>query len=198
MARKIRPRWRQVLQRHHYTFRYDYFNSIFETRWKEDLSAKTSNQSRKDQTVFSRQTLKTRKDGWEGFALMYCIYSYQSDPTKIEMGFDCTNYQHQFREALGGNAMFFESGHHVCQTIFLNEELKHLWTWDGIDEKKIIGKKWWHQLGHRWQHYLRVVPGMMFINGKNRTFYAGAWTMVNMHEVACISGIAAAYGLGAE
>lgn len=54
---------------------------------------------------------------------------------------------------------------------------------------------------------------MMFINGKNHTIYAGSWTMVvsqftgidknmtdreqNMHEIACISGIAAAYRLGA-
>jgi predicted NAD/FAD-binding protein len=43
-----------------------------------------------------------------------------------------------------------------------------------------------------------VVPGMMFINGKNRTWFAGSWTLVNMHELACVSGIAAAYRLGAD
>ena len=39
---------------------------------------------------------------------------------------------------------------------------------------------------------------MMFLNGKNNTFFAGSWTLVNMHEMACVSGIAAAYRLGAE
>ena len=38
----------------------------------------------------------------------------------------------------------------------------------------------------------------MFINGKHSTLYAGSWTLVNMHEMACVSGIAAAYRLGAE
>ena len=39
---------------------------------------------------------------------------------------------------------------------------------------------------------------MMFINGKNHTWFAGSWTLVNMHEMACVSGIAAAWRLGAE
>ena len=38
----------------------------------------------------------------------------------------------------------------------------------------------------------------MFLNGKNSTWFAGSWTLVNMHEMACVSGIAAAYRLGAE
>lgn len=42
---------------------------------------------------------------------------------------------------------------------------------------------------------------MMFINkplkGSHTTF-AGSWTLVNMHEMACVSGIAAAVRLGAE
>jgi hypothetical protein len=38
---------------------------------------------------------------------------------------------------------------------------------------------------------------MMFINGKNQTWFGGPWTLVNMHELACVSGIAAAYRLGA-
>ena len=67
---------------------------------------------------------------------------------------------------------------HVFQSIFLDKTQRNLWTIDQIDEDKIIEKKWWHQLGHKWQHYVRVVPGMMFINGKNRTLYAGSWTLV--------------------
>ncbi|KAL8718488.1 MAG: hypothetical protein Q9181_008194, partial [Wetmoreana brouardii] len=90
---------------------------------------------------------------------------------------------------------------HVFQSIFLDKTNSHLWTIDSIDESKIIEKKWRHQLGHRWQHYVRVVPNMMFINRPLRdthTTFAGSWTLVNMHEMACVSGIAAAYRLGAE
>ncbi|KAF9892117.1 hypothetical protein FE257_002523 [Aspergillus nanangensis] len=176
-----------------------YFNRIFETRFKPDLCAEGTTQARKDQIAFAKQQPRSRRDGWDGFAPMYYTHSYSAAPDKIEMGFDCTNYQHQFREGLGEDgALAPEPDRHVYQTIFLDQRQKELWSWEGIDESKIIAKKWWHQFGHCWQHYMRVVPGMMFINGKNRTLYAGAWTMVNMHEIACISGIAAAYRLGAD
>lgn len=58
---------------------------------------------------------------------------------------------------------------HVFQSIFLDKSNKEMWTIGEIDESKVIERKWWHQLGHRWQHYVRVVPCMMFLNGKNRT-----------------------------
>ncbi|PLB33860.1 putative flavin-containing amine oxidasedehydrogenase [Aspergillus candidus] len=176
-----------------------YFANNFETRFRTELCGYTSTEARKDQAAFARQQPPlSRKDGWEGFAPMYFTHSLPSAPDRIEMGFDCSHYQHQFREALGEDTPAPEPDRHVYQSIFLNDEESHLWTLDGIDENKIIARKWWHQFGHRWQHYLRVVPGMMFINGKNRTLYAGSWTMVNMHEIAVISGIAAAYRLGAE
>ena len=55
---------------------------------------------------------------------------------------------------------------------------RDMWTIGEIDESKIIKRNWWHQLGHRWQHYLRVVPGMMFLHGRNSTYFAGSWTLV--------------------
>ncbi|KAL5337612.1 hypothetical protein BJX70DRAFT_227391 [Aspergillus crustosus] len=175
-----------------------YFNKIFETKVTEELCAEPQNQRQEEQLAFAKKESRCEKDGWTGFNPMYYIHSYDKEQDKIEMGFDCSNYQHQFRESVGvGNAPY-PADQHVYQTIFLNKDRQDLWTWDEIDEQKIIGKKWWHQFGHRWQHYVRVVPGMMFINGKNNTFYAGAWTLVNMHEIACISGIAAAYRLGAS
>jgi len=67
---------------------------------------------------------------------------------------------------------------HVFQSIFLDKTERHLWMIDQIDDTKVIEKKWWHQLGHRWQHHVRVVPSMMFINGKNHTWFAGSWTLV--------------------
>ncbi|KAF2205088.1 FAD/NAD(P)-binding domain-containing protein [Delitschia confertaspora ATCC 74209] len=126
------------------------------------------------------------------FKPMYMIKMYPSDKSKLEMCFDCTNYQSQFPPKVP-----FEN--HVFQTIFLNKHRDgHLWTDNEIDEKKIIRKDWWHQLCHSWTHYLLVVPWMWLLQGRQRTRFAAAWTLVNAHEVAVISGIAAAVDLGAN
>lgn len=62
-----------------------------------------------------------------------------------------------------------------------------------------VREDWWHQLCHTWKHYASVVPFMWALNRNSRhTTYAGAWTLVNAHEVAIISGMAAAYKLGAD
>nr|OQO29574.1 hypothetical protein B0A51_03655 [Rachicladosporium sp. CCFEE 5018] len=128
----------------------------------------------------------------EKFKPMYMIKMYPQDLTKLEMCFDCTNYQSQFPPEVP-----FEN--HVFQTIFLNKERDgHLWSIDEIDESKIIRKDWWHQLCHSFTHYLFVVPWMWLLNGKRHTRFAASWTMVNAHEVACISGISAAVDLGAD
>ncbi|KAK5134275.1 hypothetical protein LTR08_006819 [Meristemomyces frigidus] len=129
--------------------------------------------------------------GKDNFKAMYLIRMYQQDLTKLEMCFDCTNYQAQFPPNVP-----FEK--HVFQTIFLNKDRDgHLWTIDEIDESKIIRKDWWHQLCHSFTHYLFVVPWMWLLQGKRHTRFASSWTMVNAHEVACMSGIAAAVDLGA-
>jgi predicted NAD/FAD-binding protein len=128
----------------------------------------------------------------DNFKPMYLIKMYPQDLTKLEMCFDCTNYQAQFPPSVP-----FDN--HVFQTIFLNNERDgHLWSIDQIDESKIIRKDWWHQLCHSFTHYLFVVPWMWLLQGKRHTRYAAAWTMVNAHEVACISGISAAVDLGAD
>lgn len=128
----------------------------------------------------------------DNFKAMYLIRNYQQDLTKLEMCFDCTNYQAQFPPDVP-----FEK--HVFQTIFLNKERDgHLWAIDEIDESKIIRKDWWHQLCHSWTHYLFVAPWMWLLQGKRHTRYAASWTLVNAHEVACISGISAAVDLGAD
>ena len=51
---------------------------------------------------------------------------------------------------------------------------------------------------HSYTHYLLVVPWIMFLQAKNHTRFAGSWTLVNAHEIAVISGIAAAVDLGAD
>jgi hypothetical protein len=43
-----------------------------------------------------------------------------------------------------------------------------------------------------------LVPWMWLLQGRRHTRYAAAWTLVNAHEVAVISGIAAAVDLGAS
>jgi len=53
-------------------------------------------------------------------------------------------------------------------------------------------------LCHSWTHYVFVVPWMMFLQGRKRTRFAAAWTLINAHEVAVMSGIAAAVDLGAK
>lgn len=108
------------------------------------------------------------------------------------MCFDCTNYQAQFPPDI-------DFSKHVFQTIFLNNDRdRALWDLEEIDESKIIRKDWWHQLCHSWTHYAFVVPWMWLIQGKKNTRFAASWTLVNAHEVACISGISAAVSLGAD
>ncbi|KOS16799.1 hypothetical protein ESCO_004589 [Escovopsis weberi] len=166
----------------------DYFSKHYETRFRPKLCAEPRSDDQRRQIAASEGS---------GFRPMYYTYSYQEDPRLIEMSFNCSNYQHQLRHT--GAAGAPEHPYRpVYQSIFLNKKLSHMWTINGIAEDKIIQRNWWHQLGHRWQHYVRVVPGMMFIQGKQSTLFAGSWTLVNMHELACVSGIAAAYRLGAD
>lgn len=176
----------------------EYFDKIYETKFTPELCAKPKSKTQEDQIKFAKNEGKGPDGEPGGFRPMYYTHSYKSDPEKIEMSFDCSNYQHQFRMSHDANKTPMPYKQHVFQSIFLDKTQRHLWTIDQIDESKIIERKWWHQLGHKWQHYVRVVPGMMFINGKNRTWFAGSWTLVNMHELACVSGIAVAYRLGAD
>ncbi|RPA94647.1 hypothetical protein L873DRAFT_1830166 [Choiromyces venosus 120613-1] len=110
------------------------------------------------------------------FKPMYYIKLYPSSPSKLEMAFDCTNYQSQFP----GNIPFEQ---HVFQTIFLNSSRdKHLWDWG-------------NQLCQT--HHAFVVPWLWLLNGRRSTMFAGSWTLVNAHGASVISGLAAAYRLGA-
>jgi hypothetical protein len=52
-----------------------------------------------------------------------------------------------------------------------------------------VREDWWHQLCHTWKHYAFVVPFVWALNRNSKnTTYAAAWTLVNAHEVAIISG----------
>ena len=182
-----------------------YFSENFETRFNLELCAQPKNKQQETQVAFSKDEAAGPDGEPGGFRPMYYTHSYKEDMSKIEMAFDCTNYQHQFRQSDPSDAATAHhrkapqpQDQHVFQSIFLDAQHRDLWTIDGIATDKVICRKWWHQLGHRWQHYVRVVPGMMWINGLRHTYYAGSWTLVNMHEMACVSGIAAAWRLGAK
>lgn len=128
---------------------------------------------------FAKNEIEANQDGEPaGYRPMYYTHSYPEDMQKIEMSFDCTNYQHQFRMDHDAPKPPIPYENHIFQSIFLDKTNKDLWTIDQIDPSKVIESKWWHQLGHRWQHYVRVVPGMMFLNGKRSTWFAGSWTLV--------------------
>ncbi|PWN27582.1 nucleotide-binding domain-containing protein [Jaminaea rosea] len=90
---------------------------------------------------------------------------------------------------------------HVFQTIYLNKEMSDWWTKDEVAKEKVILEKWWKQQSHRWQHYAFTVPFMWAINqagSGTHTSFAGAWSLVNMHEVGIASGFSAAYALGGK
>lgn len=155
-----------------------YFQKIYETQFDPNLCAEPKSKDQEDQIKFAKNEARGQDDEPGGYRPMYFTHSYPEDPQKIEMSFDCTNYQHQFRKDHDADTPPIPFERHVFQSIFLDKTNRQLWTIDEIDKSKVIEEKWWHQLGHRWQHYVRVVPGMMFINGKNNTFFAGSWTLV--------------------
>ncbi|KAM0429817.1 hypothetical protein ACHAPT_006423 [Fusarium lateritium] len=161
----------------------DYMKKHYESFYRDDLAVSTINGTDQSSRIASAK---------QQYRPMYYIKMYPEDQSKLEMCFDCTNYQSQFPEKVP-----FEQ--HIFQTIYLNKDRdSKLWTDHEIDENKIIRKDWWHQLCHSYTHYLFVVPWMMFLNAKRHTRYAAAWTLVNAHEIAVISGIAAAVDLGAR
>jgi len=116
----------------------------------------------------------------------YFIRTYPDATDRIEMSFDLSHYQPQLESS-------------VYQTIFLDRASdESRWTIDEIDPQRVLFSKPWIQFSHTWQHYVRVVPWLRFLQGRQHTFYAGSWTLANTHEVATISGFAAAYRLGAD
>ncbi|TCD68068.1 hypothetical protein EIP91_011613 [Steccherinum ochraceum] len=130
------------------------------------------------------------------FRPLYYTMQYPENKGKIEMSFDLTHWLFACLKMFARPGMQLKK--HVFQTIFLDRDgSQDLWTWGEIPEDRRIYEKWWKQQSHRWQHYAKVVPFMMFINGKRHTHFAGAWSVLNMHELAVTSGFAAAYRLGA-
>ena len=118
---------------------------------------------------------------------MYFVKTYDDSPDKIEMSFDLKAYQPSLNQE------------RCYQSIFLDRASdEHKWTKHEIDPKRTLLTKWWRQFGHTVQHFTRSVPLWRFVQGKRNTYYAGSYTLVNTHEIAVISGFAAAFRLGAK
>ena len=144
----------------------------------------------------------------------YFIYSYEESPEHIEMSFNLSNYQAQLKQLQGSrpaltpassssSSSSFSGGRpllDVWQSIYLDHSLaSRRWTLDRIQPKRIVAVKWWRQMAHRWQHFSLTVPLVHQLqSSRRRTLFAGSWMLVNMHEVAVLSGFAAAYQLGAD
>jgi hypothetical protein len=126
----------------------DYFQKHYETAFDPELCAEPHSKTQEGQIAFAKGQQRGPSDEPGGFRPMYFTKSYAEDPKKIEMSFDCSNYQHQFRTDHDAETTPVPFQNHVFQSIFLDKENKQLWTINEIDESKIIGKKWWHQVRH--------------------------------------------------
>ncbi|EFW22619.1 hypothetical protein D8B26_000731 [Coccidioides posadasii str. Silveira] len=173
---------------------HNYFENRYEPRFKEELCAKPRTKEQEEQIKFAKGEAGIQS----GFRPSYCTFSYHSRPGKNELAFDYSNFQYQFLPEPGSGTPPIPLERHVFQSRFLGENLKGIWTIDQIDDKAVLERRWIHQPSQGWKHYIRVLPYLRYINGKNNTIYAGAWTFANMHEAACITGIAAAVRLGVE
>jgi len=111
-------------------------------------------------------------------------HSDPRDPSKFEMFFNLSLYQHTPQP--------------VFQTIFLNEEDKETWSVSQIDPSRVVFKNEWRQFAHTTEHYMRVVRRVKHLNNARRdTLFCGAWVLANTHEMATTSGMCAAVRLGA-
>jgi len=119
---------------------------------------------------------------------LYFVKTDEKDPKKIDMSFNLTFYQPQLTDKKP----------YVFQTIFLNKEDQDKCTKSEIRKDKIQLEKWWRQMSHAWTHFAKWIPYQRFIQGTKNTMYAGSYTLVNTHEIATISGLAAAARIGAE
>ena len=117
---------------------------------------------------------------------MYFVRNDDADPRRIEMSFNLAAYQPHLQKR----------GKAVYQTIFLDDTLREYWTADAINPETILKQRTTRQFAHTWTHFAWWVPFASFIQGKKHTYYAGAYTLMNTHEIAVMSGFAAAERLG--
>ena len=67
-----------------------------------------------------------------------------------------------------------------------------------IEEDKIVMRRWFQHVVHDVRHVVWLVNLFRFIQGKRKTWHAGAHTLVNSQETCLVTGLAAARQLGAD
>ncbi len=67
-----------------------------------------------------------------------------------------------------------------------------------IDDSKIIRRQSFQHIIHDVRHIALLVPLFRFIQGRRRTWYCGAHTLINSQETCLVTGLAAARQLGAD
>ena len=67
-----------------------------------------------------------------------------------------------------------------------------------IDEGKIVERWWFQHVVHDVRHVVWLVNLFRFIQGRRRTWHAGAHTLINSQETCFVTGLAAARQLGAD
>lgn len=76
---------------------HEYFDKICETKFNPELCAEPKMEGQDAQMKFTKNQGEGQDGEPGGVRPMNYIHSYIPDPDKIEISFDCTNYQHQFR-----------------------------------------------------------------------------------------------------
>ena len=119
---------------------------------------------------------------------MYFIRCDPADPKLIEMSFNLTSYQPHIKR----------DSRNIYQSIFLDDSNKTGWTDTFIHKGKVLKERMTRQFAHTWKHFAFWVPFVRFLQGTKHTWYAGSYTLFNTHEIAVMSGLAAADRLGAK
>jgi hypothetical protein len=118
-----------------------YFQKHYETKFDPSLCAEPKSKTQSNQIAFSKGLQRGPNDEPSGYRPLYYTKSYAQDPQKIEMSFDCTNYQHQFRMDHDAEVAPVEYQNHVFQSIFLDKRNRDVWTMDEIDEEVVASAR---------------------------------------------------------
>ncbi len=89
------------------------------------------------------------------------------------------------------------------QTIYLDSNRVQQWNIKHLNTEKILFHQWWRQFAPTWKHFL-FVPNIQFlhqfnissVNQSNGLLFCCAYTLLNIHETAVVSRLAAAHRLG--
>ncbi|EME25969.1 hypothetical protein Gasu2_42600 [Galdieria sulphuraria] len=110
----------------------------------------------------------------------YFVRVLPNDPQKVEMSFHLNHYQPQLKP-LHNRPIF--------QTIF---------PADSVQSDKILYTRVTKHNAHTWKHFAFTVLFWRWLQGFQHTWFAGGYCLFNIHEIAVVSGLAAAYRIGGK